>query len=689
MSAVRVTAARTIGRARNLLSTSFVIWGFLAVSALFFVLGLDSAEGGELPVSVVWAGAVSCVLPALVALLAMDVWSEERLTGRIDTLLTLAVRERDYVIGKFAGVLSLALFSVILSLAFAVLSLLFCAPQSLAGAGWIAFLMSLSAVFVQAVLWSAVNVALSVLFKHAAAVACLSLTLTVAVPRGVWMGMGSWMSAGRPALGEFPLDAHVVDIASGLVPVGTVAAYLVSAVLALFFASKCVAACRLSGGGARMLRLSTGLTLLLAVAVCGLSLRLLHRLNPTVEVPVAGSDAMLSPRTRGILTESSGEISITCFLPREDVRFRSVSRVLRQLKRDSESLGGARIILRFVDPRWDAGAANRLVRQGVRTESLVFEKGRRMVSVPLDDETFGERLCASAIRSISVLALRRNVYWTVGHGEGSFSDYDPFGMSDIARELSREGFRNETIDLASAPRIPGDCALLLIAGARDDFSRVEVDRLDAYLREGGRLLVLLGSASSGGVISLLPTWGLRPLDMAIEGSKTLSGSDVIASDFSGHPISAPLRGSRIVLERPVSFAPSAAVGIGVGADSIEFRDIAKAGESVVVASAERGAGAGRDIALRPTRIVVIGDPTFVQNGSLSLRASANRDFFLNCADYLSGAETHGFGGDGAGRLRTGLDRTGRFRHAIVLAGLLPFCAFLLLAVLALRRRFRT
>ena len=687
MSAIRVTAARTVGRARNLVSTAFVFWGFLAVVALFFAFGLESAEGGELPVSVIWASAVSYVLPALAALLSMDVWSEERQTGRIDTLLSLAVRERDFVLGKFLGTLALVLSAVFLSLALSVALLFVSAPQALEGIGPSAFVMAFSAIAVQSVLWCAVNAVLSVMFKRPAAVACASLVLTLALPRGIWAGMMSWASAGRLAFGEFPLDAHVVDIASGTVPGGTVAAYFVSAIFALFVAAKFVAACRLSGGGGRVLRVSTGVTVLLAVAVLALALPLLQKANPTFEVPVAGAKATLSPRSRGILTETSGDISITCFLSRGDVRFRPVARILRQLERESAALGGARILLRFVDPRWDVGAADRLVRRGVDKESLVFEKGRRMSVVALG-ESCGERLCASAIRSISTLTQRRNVYWTVGHGEGAFDGYDAFGMSDIARDLAREGFRNEPIDLSAAQQIPGDCALILIAGAKDDFSRVEIGRLDAYLREGGRLLALQGS-TSGGVGSMLPAWGVRPLDALIEGAKTLSGTDVIASEFSDHPISAPLKGSRIVLERPVSFEPSAAVGTGAGADSIEFHAVAKTRAAVVAATIERGAGAGRDLAIRPTRIVVLGDPTFVQNAALASRASANRDFFLNCVAYLSGAETHGFGDDGSNRLQTGFDRSSRLRHVVWTAGALPFAVFLILAAVAIRRRRRT
>ena len=689
MSAVRVTAARTIGRARNQFLTAVAFGGFLAVSALFFAFGLESAEGGDLPVAVVWATSVGYVLPALAALLSMDVWSEEFQTGRIDMMLTLAVRERDFVLGKFFGVLIQTMFAIVLSAALSVSLLALQAPQALEGGGFGSFLLAMSALFVQSTLWCALGVAMSTMFRHAATVVCSSLVLMVVLPRGLWFGMRAWASSGRPSFGEFPLDAHVIDIASGMVPVGMTIAYFATAAIALFVASKLVAGSRLAGSGKRGLRLSTAVSVFLAVAVVVLSIPLLQKVNPTVEIPVIGDSIVFSPRTRGVLSESSGDMEITCFLPRGDVRFRSVARVLRQLKRESEAVGGARMLLRFVDPRWDVGAADRLVRKGVRAESVVFEKGRRMVVVPLEDGGLSERLCASAIRSISVLMQRRTVYWTVGHGESSYSDYDAFGMSDIARDLVHEGFSNERIDLASAQRIPGDCALIVVAGAKEDFSRVETGRVDSYLREGGRLLCLLGSSVSGGVVSMLPAWGMRPLDVPIKDVKTLSGTDVLASDFADHPISAPLRGSRIVLERPVSFMPSAAVGTGSGADKIDFQTVAKAGLSTVVGAIERGSGAGQDLALRPTRIVAIGDAGFALNGSLAARASANRDFFLNCVSYLAGIETHGFGGVGSARLLTGFDREGRLRHAIYSIGVLPFAVFLLLSAVVIRRKFRT
>ena len=337
---------------------------------------------------------------------------------------------------------------------------------------------------------------------------------------------------------------------------------------------------------------------------------------------------------------------------------------------------------------WDLGPAERLVRLGAAEGSLVFEKGRRNVVLPLA-EGYGERICASSIQSLTMPPQRRNVYWTVGHGETASEEYGTFGMSDIARDLAREGYRNMSIDLAGDAQIPSDCELIVVAGAKEDFSRAEAGRIDSYLRAGGRMLVLLASADSGGVASLLPGWGLRPSVVTTTGAKSLSGTDLIVGEFSEHAISKPLQGSRIVLERPVGFMPSAAAETGTGADRIEFTPLAKAGTAVVAAAVERGVGAGADLSIRPMRIVAIGDAGFVMNGQLAARANANRDFFLNCVAYLSGTDASVASGAETNVLTTGLDRAARIRFATVVVGVVPFVVFLLLLAVAARRRRRS
>jgi len=686
MSVVSVTWRRTVGRARSRFMSAFSAFGFLVAAGVLFAFNLAAAEGGQLPLAVVWATSVAPVLPALAAFLAMDVWSDERLTGRIDFLLSVAVKERSLTLGKFFGVLTMLLSLVALSLGVCVGVLAVLAPSALKDVSALSFAPGLFALCLQGVMWCALAVMASALTRHAAAAACATIALGVALPRGLWAALAMWAPAGRPAFGEMPLDAHALDMASGVVSTGTVTVYAVLTFIFLFIASKGVAAVRLVGRGARMVRVTTALAVVLSLVFAVLAILLALRLDVTLDLPVGSAATRFSPRMRSVLAESSGDMTITCFLSRSDSRFRQIGHFLRSLKREADAMGGVRLTIRFVDPRWDLGAAERLIRLGAKERSLVFEKARRFVALPLADG-YGERICASTIRRLVLPPQRRNVYWTSGHGESAFDAYGTFGMSDIARELAREGYRNARIDLTGEAPIPGDCALILVAGAKEDFSRVELGRLDAYLKKGGRLLVLC-SAEQGGVSSLLPSWGLRPLAQPLTGVRTLSGSDVIVSEFTDHAVSDPLKGAQVVLERPLSFAPSAATESGLGADRLEFAPLAKAGHLSVAAAVERGAGAKSDLAIRPTRIVAIGDTTFVMNGSLAARANANRDFFVNSVAFLSGTDASAASGIAADVLASGLDRAGRLRLGLVLAAWVPLGLLLVLLAAVWRRRIR-
>ena len=63
------------------------------------------------------------------------------------------------------------------------------------------------------------------------------------------------------------------------------------------------------------------------------------------------------------------------------------------------------------------------------------------------------------------------------------------------------------------------------------------------------ILVLLDTAHPGGIPTLLTEWGIRPVPAALSGTRTLSGTDVVVSDFEAdHVVSAPFAGQRVVLD---------------------------------------------------------------------------------------------------------------------------------------------
>ena len=685
MSPVRVTWARTVAQLAKSRSTAFALAVFMAAAAALLAFNLEAAEGSALSLGSVWALSISPILPVLAVLASMDVWSEERRTGRIDLLLASAVRERDFVIGKFFGAWTFLMLAVALSLVSSGAVLWIFAPSVFSGVALMGFIPALFILALQGALWCAVSTMVSSLFRRVASSLCVSLTLLVALPRGIWAGLLAWSHEGRRLLGEMPLDAHALDFASGAFSTGIILMYLLAVALALFINSKAVSSLRLTGRGAAGIRASGAAAVALALVFAALAGNLVMRADIKFNIPFGQIRSDFSERTKRILSECDGEITVTAYLPRSDRRFRPVGHFLRALKRESDSHGGARVVLRFVDPSWDIAAAQRLVRRGVKENSVVFERGRRLTTVPVKDG-FGERICASAIQRVAAPPVGRNIYWTVGHGESAGDDYGTFGMSDIARDLAREGYVNRRLDFSAGSGVPRDCAVLVVPGAKDDFSRMETGMVESYLRQGGRLLVLAPDAERGGVVSLLPGWGLRPAKVTLSGTRTLSGDDVIVSDFSEHDLSAPLKGSRIVLGRPVAFTPSAVADAGSGAGKIDFVPLASVCDAVVAAAVERGGGAGDDIAVRPTRIIAVGDASFVMNGMLSARANANRDFFLNCVAYLSGSGKFDSGGSEAGVLTTGMDRGVRGRYLLSGAIAVPVAVFALMLLCFGRRR---
>ena len=264
-------------------------------------------------------------------------------------------------------------------------------------------------------------------------------------------------------------------------------------------------------------------------------------------------------------------------------------------------------------------------------------------------------------------------------------------MSDIARELARDGYVNRKLALSKVETVPEDCALVVVAAAKTDFSRTEIARLETYLMGGGRMLAMLENAEAAGVGSLLPMWGVKPVPaVAVKSNRTVSGSDLIITEFGDHAITEPLKGTQLILDRSVLTGTSRTrPEAGAGADKVGYVPLAMSGGQTFAAVGERGAGTGSDLALRPTRVAVVGDALFAMNGQLAARKNANCDFFLNIVAYLSGADAMVGGGLEPGVLTLPFDRRERIRAAATMVVGVPLALFLAMIAYALKRSHRS
>ena len=685
---------------------------FLAATSFMFVRSLVAAEGSVASVPALWATAASISLPCLAAFATMRLVADDRQAGRLDLVLSAPVCERDYVLGRFFG----AFIYIGVVLAVYMLSPLIILPscasgQTTAALSVVDFVPAFLGLLMQAFFACAVGVLASSCFSLAAVSCAASVGALVLLPHALYRAAFAWSPSIRVRFPVFPGELNLADAAVGLFSFSSISFVALFSAWALFSAVKAVAATRFAGHGASGLKLSTAFVVTLGAVFAALSFICSVRLDFAVEWPLNSKGMEFSARTRSILADTHGETRATCFLSRRDPAWRGVARLLRGLEIAARDAAGMRLVVDFADPRWDLAAAVRLARSGVDEGTIVFERGRRRIVMPVADAD--ESACASALLRLSLPAGRETVYWTVGHGEFAFDSYNPVdGMSTLARALRRDGYELKKFEISAATSVPNDCGVLVIAGARTAFSAAEVAVVDAYLRRGGRLLVLVSPMSrdaAAGVSRLLAGWGVQALPFTAVSPRTLDGANLVATDFGEHDITRPLRGTAVVFNGPVPLAPIDAPGgektqftplVSTDASAWGESDIVRrpwtldaavepAGPLVVAAAIEHGAGQRKDIALKPTRIVVIGDAAFAVDGALVSRANANRDLFRNSLAWLAGLDAVTASARAADVLATGLDRSSSVRFILYASFALPFTLFVLGSVLVLRRRLRS
>jgi ABC-type uncharacterized transport system involved in gliding motility auxiliary subunit len=251
------------------------------------------------------------------------------------------------------------------------------------------------------------------------------------------------------------------------------------------------------------------------------------------------------------------------------------------------------------------------------------------------------------------------VLFTTGHGERAPGG-DAAGYGRFVSSLETENRRVETVALTAAD-VPGDAALVVVAGPRHDFLPAEIARLSAYLRRGGSILLLLEPGAVPNLAGLLSTLGIRVADdFIVDRERSVIGTDGLAAVVElfkrGNPISEPgghVIGSGVVLPSARSVDVAADVP-GVRAAAIARTaptawamrgvDRARRGEAPSTAQADVPGGAvvmvmaevgGADAAVAG-RLVVVGDADFASDAYLDLLG--NQDLALNAVAWLT-AET--------------------------------------------------
>ncbi len=432
----------------------------------------------------------------------------------------------------------------------------------------------------------------------------------------------------------------------------------------------------------------------------------------------------LSGATLTMLDRLSGPVKATVFLDMNHELFSDIKRLLREYEYASP-----RFSAEYVDPHRDIARAKELALQynvsgsGVivfhandktklvtASELATFDYAPVLAGRPKAMASFrGEQAFSSAIYSL-IQDKKPAVYFLAGHGEHRIDDFGQnAGYSMIGRLLEKGNINVKPLQLANSPSIPKDCDVLVISGLKRPLTHVEAEIIKKYLDNSGRLLLMADTGLETGLEKTLEAWGIRLGNDRVVGT-TLTGRELLVNTYGNHPITEPLKNLTTIFNLPRSVQPvlQAAQPADQSADKPRGVILAACSEEgwaemsyyqnppkfdagvdrqgpVPVAVAVEKGNLPVDVEIKPTRLVVIGDSTFVSNGALL--AGYSPDFFINAINWLlERRDAPTFAPKIPSKIRLTIDRKRLQAAYLATVVIMPALVALLGLAVSLRRR---
>lgn len=354
------------------------------------------------------------------------------------------------------------------------------------------------------------------------------------------------------------------------------------------------------------------------------------------------------------------------------------AKVLERLERDLEIYG-------FFERGKDSGVSGRMKRYMARSPRVKFyaidpdrnpEMARRFQiqqlgtlhlrygeeSTNITETT--EEAITNAISRITK-GTRKTLYFLTGHGEPKIEDRETSqGYGSVKEALENENYRVQELLLSAQERVPEPTSLLIVAGPQKPLLEHELQAIEDYLKNAGRLLILLPPPGGASLTDFLLRWGVQTgEDIVIDQVVRLFagpslGVQPIAETYSPlHPITRDFK-ERTIFPMVRSVEPTASPGDGLQITSLVKTSLSSWAEKDLDGVFKKGrASLGPQDKKGPVSIgvavtadlktmgiekggkaqmAVFGTAEFANNRFIDVYF--NRDFFLNTINWLAGEE---------------------------------------------------
>ncbi len=174
--------------------------------------------------------------------------------------------------------------------------------------------------------------------------------------------------------------------------------------------------------------------------------------------------------------------------------------------REYEALGG-KLSIHTYDPKT---ALDKVREYNVRSDGTIILK---CGDKKQDIVGGSEEQITSAILSITT-GKKTRVYFLSGHGERRFDSSSEDSVAELKKWLENQQYDVQELVLAREkdPKVPADCAVLVIMGPEQPLLAKETESIKSYLAQGGKALVCLAPPPAPNLAEILTPHGIKPLD---------------------------------------------------------------------------------------------------------------------------------------------------------------------------------
>jgi len=390
----------------------------------------------------------------------------------------------------------------------------------------------------------------------------------------------------------------------------------------------------------------------------------------------SGAQLELSDMTLRVLASLTNEVKVIVYFDKTDPLYDSVWALLKEY-----SFRNSRLKIEAVDYERDPGQANVIKSRYNLTSDkdvVIFDwNGRSRVIAAgelseLDVQPLisgqskevrrthfkGELMFTSAILNVTSTRPLR-AYFLSRHGEHSPTEHESErGYAKFAEVLRQNNIEPVSLSLLGTNEVPTG-GLLIVAAPADPIPEIELDKIQQYLRNGGRMLALFNvygiyRNKSSGLENVLAEWGVEVgRNIVRDKPNSVTGRDFLTSAFGNHPIVNPLYKTSLYLVDPRSIrkmpaptanaeAPSVTELVFTGPEGTVLTDVR--GSEIyehstdlhtnvcLAVAVEKGKIKNVSADRGTTRIVAVGDS--ILWGNRSITSAANREFASLAVNWL-------------------------------------------------------